>query len=56
MSSLDTYGVKAYIYYQVGEATPPTMAEDKFDLGGVFSSIVVEISTPGWHTVTGRSP
>ena len=60
ISSLNTYGVKAYIDYRVGDS-PYTVAQydtvitaDKlFDEGINFDPIVVEITTPGWVRITG---
>ena len=59
ISSLNTYGVKAYIDYRVGDS-PYTVAQYNlfmgvklFDEGINFDPIVVEITTPGWVRITG---
>ena len=47
MESVDTFGIKAHLYYTIGESLPSSMEEDLFDTGDKFSKATFIVNTPG---------
>ena len=41
-----------YLYFQVGDGAPRTLAEDTFAEGSDMADITIDMTTPDWSSIT----